>query len=118
LESFTFSEPTGCAANGTAIAKRLVMHRNLLALAACALLLGPHLTFATADQPTAAATQCPRYASLMQSAAQALRRGDRTTALERLREARAALDACSRSGSPPGAGLAGRAPERSYGPST
>jgi hypothetical protein len=38
--------------------------------------------------------KCPRYESLMRSAAQSLRAGDRAAALEKLHQARAALDAC------------------------
>lgn len=43
---------------------------------------------------TASAPKCPRYESLMKSAAQSLRAGDRPSALEKLREAKSALDAC------------------------
>jgi len=86
------------------------MHRTLLALTVGALLFASQPILASEEPPSTAATQCPRYASLMRSAAQALERGDRMSALERLREARVALDACSRTAAP-GAGLARRSPE-------
>jgi len=39
--------------------------------------------------------KCPGYESLMKAAAESLRAGDRSAALQKLREARSALDACA-----------------------
>lgn len=38
--------------------------------------------------------KCPKYESLMKSAAQSLRAGDRAAAIAKLHQAKAALDAC------------------------
>lgn len=57
---------------------------------------------ALAEAGGAPARQCPGYESLMRAAAESLRAGDRSGALQKLREARSALDACAnqaRSGS-------------------
>lgn len=40
------------------------------------------------------APKCPQYESLMRSAAQSLRAGDRAAAIAKLHEARTALDTC------------------------
>jgi hypothetical protein len=86
------------------------VERTLVTLAALAILCAstaPEAVAMPAQRPRSVAgaavaareKACPRYESLMRSAAEALRRGNQPVALEQLREARRALDDCSRSGS-------------------
>jgi hypothetical protein len=67
------------------------VHRMAVALAVLGLLQSPGAR--AEEQPI---TDCPAYARLLREAADALRQGERDGALLKLREARAALDACSR----------------------
>ena len=76
------------------------MRQAALTIAACAVLLasGSPAMASSAGAPREPTTArgCPRYEVLMRAASTAIRRGERTIALGHLREARGALDACSR----------------------
>jgi len=76
------------------------MRQAWLAIAACAALLAagsPQAASAAGAAREQTTTRgCPRYEVLMRAASTALERGERKVALGHLREARGALDACSR----------------------
>lgn len=69
-----------------------------LGLTLALLAASPPARQASAAGRSAGSGGCPRYELFLREASDALRRGDRVTAVSRLRDARDALDACARAG--------------------